>query len=163
VPLEVNTNLITFTSTGNGGGIELLYSPFGLPEGAVPPDPILPVGEVFSPFGVSSNSPAGAAISPGRQYFLAIRNVDPNTAANTYTLRVDFLNVPVTQLLPDTPITATIARMPAPFLQTRADSTLAVQNMHYYYYDVGSSGEPAITNVTFEVINAATNWPSAYL
>ena len=151
VPLEVNTNLIRFSSSGNNGGVELLYSTTGLPEGAQPPDPILPLGEPASPFGVSSNYPPVAPIAPGRQYFLAIRNSDPNTPANTYWINVDFVNVPITRLLPDVPIAANIAPLPATFLQTRNNSSLAVANMHYYYFDVGSSGELGITNLFFEV------------
>jgi subtilisin-like proprotein convertase family protein len=157
VPLEVNTNNIRFGSTGNGAGIELLYSPFGLPEGAMPPDPILPIVENpigAGTFGVSSNSPALAPITPGRPYFLAIRNVDPLTPANNYSITVDFVNIPIRQLFSDIFINADIPPMPGTFLQTRADSSLAVANMHYYFFDVYSSSDPFAHNMFFELASA---------
>ncbi|HKQ37608.1 MAG TPA: S8 family serine peptidase [Verrucomicrobiae bacterium] len=152
VPFEVNTNQIHFSSSGNNGGIELLYSTTGLPEGTQPPDPILPTPEIRSPLGVASNAPAAAPITPGRPYFLAIRNADTSGASsNAYTITVNFTNVPVRQLVDNVPIfttamVPTLPPLPATFLQTRADSSLAVANMHYYYFDVGAT-DPLATNV----------------
>jgi subtilisin-like proprotein convertase family protein len=153
VPLEVNTNLIQFRSVAqSGGGVELLYSHLGLPEGTVPPDPIPPMLE-GAPFGVSSNYPPLAPIIPGRQYFLAIRNRDPLTPFNDYFIQVDFVNVPIIQMQPGTPGNI-IPPLPGTFLQTRADSSLAVANMHYYYMDIGAN-----TNVFFRLQTAGPDRP----
>lgn len=161
VPPEVNDTLAQVSSTGVNGGVEMFYSPFGLPEGNIPPDPIPPVPE-NTLLNITSNSPPFAPLVPGRQYFLAVRNVAGGPTVNDYSIRVDFQNVPITPLTPGQPQTTTIAPLPGSFLQTRAESSLAVANMHYYSFDVGSSGDPAITNLSFE-LHSNTNSPFVHL
>ena len=151
VPFEITTNSITLLNTGTGAaGTELIYNPFGLPQGTIPPDPLPPMPQ-NNTMGVSTDLPLNATITPGRSYFLAVRNVDP-TEVNDFALTVVFENIPITQLPHNIPVAAVIDPLPATFLQTRANPSLAISNMHYYYFDVGSS-DPNATNLFFEIIH----------
>lgn len=150
VPDEVTMANNTLIATGAGAGVELLYSPFGLPIGQSPPDP---VGPVPSPFLATTTSPVGATLPQGRFYYLGVRNVDP-TEVNTFTIRADF-NIRVTPLLNGIPIlNELISSNPYPFLTIRDNPSIAVTNMNYYYFDVTSTD---VISTTVSVIPADGN------
>src|SRR5206468_1543643 len=66
VPKEVTSAANIVSSLGVGSGVELLYSPFGLPTGNSPPDPLSPVPENLTPIVVSQVTPFGAELPVGR-------------------------------------------------------------------------------------------------
>ena len=123
------------------GGLELLYSPFGVPTGNSPPDPLPPQPANF-PLALTPTFPAGAELRLGQRYFLGVRNLDP-TQTNAFRLRVDF-DIPIIRLDNGVWFTNTI---PANLYRLAAttNSIIAVTNMQYYRFDVPSADSMSAT------------------
>ncbi len=138
VAVPDDVTIATNFLTGTGMGVELLYSPFGLPTGNSPPDPVpaLPPGAL--PFNVDTMAPVGATLPRGRFYYLGVRNVG-KTEINDFAIHVDF-NIRVVPLPNGPPgLNGIVKANPYSFGDIRSKPGLAVTNMDYYYFDVGST------------------------
>jgi len=147
VPKEVTSASNIVFNLGPGlAGLQLLYSPFGLPTGNSPPDPLTPVPDGF-PIIANLVTPPGAELPVGRFYYLGVRNVDP-TEVNNFVIQAEF-NIPVYPL-PNGIIQKNeqVAANSYSFADIRLHPELAVTNMHYYYFDINSTN---IVSMTFSV------------
>ena len=125
--------------------MELLYSRTGVPAGLTPPDPLsypLP-----NPLVLTTNTPVGAELEPGGRYFLGVRNINPASGTNAFTLQVNF-DYSILPLANRTWFTNTLA----PINQSVIRSTNVIYpgtNMQYYRFDVANNSNT--TAVTFEL------------
>src|SRR6185503_16796013 len=138
VPNEITQAVNFVLSSGPGvSGVELLYSPFGLPVGQSPPDPLPAQPEAVN-FAVNLGAPMGAELPRGRYYYLGVRNFDP-AETNDFEIRVNF-NIRIVPLANGVwQRNRTIRANTNSFALLRADTTLAVNTMNYYYFDIGST------------------------
>ncbi len=157
VPYEVfrATNRIP---NATGSGVELLYSPTGLPIGNSPPDPMPPV----NPLVLTRQYPPGAELPLGQHYYLGVRNVDP-AETNAFTIRAEF-DTPITPLTNGITFNDKdgVWSFPAPLRSVRDNTSLAVMNMDYYYFDIPpvANGDEVVS-ATFHVESAELPWRSA--
>src|SRR5262249_37641020 len=140
VPNEVNLAANFVASSGPGpSGVELLYSPLGLPTGQSPPDPLAGIPEALTPLVLTPTFPPGVPLPRGKLYYLGVHNVVP-AGSNNFTIRAEF-NIPVRRLAnnPKTALPQRLAPNPYSFADIRRHTELAVTNMNYYYFDIGST------------------------
>jgi len=138
VAVPDDVTISTNSLAGKGAGVELLYSPFGLPTGNSPPDPVPALPPGATPFIVDTTTPVGATLPRGRFYYLGVRNVD-KTEVNDFAIQVDF-NIRVVPLPIGPPgLDGVVKANPYSFADIRSRPGLAVTNMDYYYFDVGST------------------------
>jgi subtilisin-like proprotein convertase family protein len=145
VPLEVQGANNWLASLTAGSGLELLYSPFGLPRGDGT-DPVA-IPEGATPLALDALTPQGAALPFGRNYFLAVRNFDVSET-NSFTIRAEF-DIPVTPLVNGIDSRALpIARNTNSLAAQKDNSLLSVPFMQYWYFDVTTNAHSA----KFEVV-----------
>jgi len=156
VPKEVTQAINSVQSTTAGAGVELLYSPFGLPTGQSPPDPQPPFPE-NPPFVATLTSPMGAELPLGKFYYLGVRNVDP-AEVNGFSIRVDF-DIPIVQLRNNILLrNQVIGPNPYSFANIRANTPLAVTNMNYYYFTIRSTNTVSATFSLFPTTDPAAQF-----
>ena len=132
--VRVPNEALSVRNTLTGSAVALLYNRDSLPDGVT--DPFTPPANSFT---VDITQPAGVELKPGGRYFLGVRNLDPASDSNTFSIRID-MELPMQTLVHGSPIT---------FL---GDDYAALTNT----FPALTNTFPAVTNLT-----AITNilWP----
>src|SRR5205823_1174853 len=106
-----------------------------------------------APFVVTTTSPMGAELPPGSFYYLGVRNVD-QTEVNDFAIQTDF-NIRIVPLPDGKPLlNRMIGPNPYSFMDIRRNTPLAVTNMDYYYFDIGSTDIVSLTFNVFPFMNS---------
>jgi len=144
VPGEITAAFNLLTDLGPGTGVDLLYSTTGPPTGNSPPDPVPPQPAGIT-FGLSTDFPPGAGLPLGGHYFLGVRNKN-RTETNNFRLRVNF-DVPIIPLQNNVPFVNQIPVFTNRFAGM-TNSTLEVEAMQYYSFDVSTNAVSAVFRVS---------------